>query len=371
MKLGTIRGINIELHYSTLLIVGLAGYSASTFFNTNFPIAELFDVILFGVISGLVILLSILAHELMHSIIAMNHGIDVEEIEFYFFGGVSKIVEDPEEGSTEIQIAIVGPLTSLGIGGVLYLLSLISWPGLITVPLLFYLGIVNLGLGLFNLLPAFPMDGGRVLRAILWKRRDNLISATRTAVKTGRVIGAIMIGWGFFQLLFAGVLGGIWMIVLGNFVRSNSTRAYTETVITENLSYLKIEQIMSDPYPVIDANLTVGDAMTQYFMNYQKQHFLVQVDGDIKGVMHLEHAQNIPPQKRQETLVKEIMQPLNNIPTIDSSSNGKEAFQAFRRSAEESDILLVMDESETEIAGFIEENNFRRAIEVMGASNAG
>ncbi|MBD3350556.1 MAG: hypothetical protein GF364_03620, partial [Candidatus Lokiarchaeota archaeon] len=341
MKIGKIKGISIKIHYSTLLIIILAGYSASSFYRLFIPESSILELIAFGLLSSLIILISILAHELMHSIISMKNGIDVKEIEFYFFGGVSKILDEPEDGTTEIKIAVVGPVTSLIIGGMLMGLSFFPLTNVFIGLTFFYLGFVNISLGLFNLLPAFPMDGGRVLRAILWNKRKDIISATRTATKVGRFIGASLIGWGFIQVFLFGALGGFWLVIMGSLLRQNATESYQQTKLIESLSYIKVDDIMNRLYPLISGDLTIAEAIFRYFMNYRRQHFLVEIDGDLAGILNLEKIKDIPMQRRKETYVRDIMQPIEGVPHIKQKIDGKQALKELRKHKGRSDLLLV------------------------------
>ncbi|MHA2088583.1 MAG: M50 family metallopeptidase, partial [Promethearchaeota archaeon] len=169
MKIAKIKGIEIRLHLSTLLIIALVGFYAASLYAALIPNASIIELITVGLINGIIILASILTHELSHSIIAQRNGLEVTEIELHLFGGVSRIEEEPHTPRAEILIAIVGPLSSLLIGIILLVLFYLplSIPTFLVVTF-FYSGISNIGLGIFNLLPAFPIDGGRVLRAFLW-----------------------------------------------------------------------------------------------------------------------------------------------------------------------------------------------------------
>ena len=240
MKIARIYGIDIKLRISTLLIVGLVGFYAASFYYSLVPNPPLFDLILVGLVSGFMLLFSILAHELMHSIVAQKYGLKVSEIELYLFGGASKIEEEPKTPKSEMIIAVVGPLTSLVIGGILLLIIFLFPIGiypLLFVPI-FYTGFSNIILGIFNLLPAFPMDGGRVLRAFLWYRRHDIISATKTSSRIGSVFAYGLIGFGFLQMLFYGFLNGLWFVIIGFFLNSQTRQSYP-ILKQENMIFYK------------------------------------------------------------------------------------------------------------------------------------
>ncbi|MFW9784562.1 MAG: site-2 protease family protein, partial [Candidatus Heimdallarchaeota archaeon] len=248
MKIAKIKGIQIKLHFSTLLIVALVGFYASNFYSALTPGASIIEIVAVGIINGIIILLSILLHELSHSIIAQKFGLDVTEIELYLFGGVSKIEEEPRTPKSEALIAIVGPLSSLIMGGLMLIgfFLPISIPAFLAVTL-FYSGFSNIGLGIFNLLPAFPIDGGRVLRAFLWNRRKNLISATKSASRVGVGFGYGLMAFGLFQIFTSGLINGIWLMIMGSFLRSTARQSYVQTINEVTLSNIGVKEILSKP----------------------------------------------------------------------------------------------------------------------------
>ncbi|MFX1600352.1 MAG: site-2 protease family protein, partial [Promethearchaeota archaeon] len=181
-----------------------------------------------------------------HSIIAQKYGHNVSEIELYLFGAVSKLEEELQTPISEIIISIVGPLSSLIIGiSLLALLFLpINLPNILIITFL-YSGISNIGLCIFNLLPAFPFDGGRVLRALLWKRKNDLLAATKFASTVGVIFGYGLIFYGFFQVLNFGLLSGLWLIIIGSFLNSTAKKSYLEIKNEFILTHIKVKDIVN------------------------------------------------------------------------------------------------------------------------------
>src|SRR6266571_2693958 len=201
LRLGKLAGIDIYVHFSWLIIVVLLTVSLATgWFSQLYPGWATFTYWLVGLISALLLFVSVLLHELAHSVVARARGLSVKNITLFIFGGVSNIEEEPKSPGVEFQMAFVGPATNLLIAGLAYLLLLALGRGTSPVTaLLGYLALANLLLGLFNLIPGFPLDGGRVLRSIVWKVSGNLRTATRVTTLVGQIVAYLFIFWGIWQ----------------------------------------------------------------------------------------------------------------------------------------------------------------------------
>lgn len=347
MKLAKIYGIEIKLHLSTLLIIGLVGFYASNFYSSIFPSASLFELFFVGIISGLIILVSILIHELAHSIVAQKYGLKVSEIELYLFGGVSKIEEEPTTPKSEMIIAAIGPLSSLMIG-VMFLTFIYSIP--IALPafvfiILLYTGISNISLALFNLIPAFPIDGGRILRAYLWSRRDNVVSATKTASKIGSYFAYGLIAYGILQIFLFGFLNGLWLIIIGSFLNQQTTQSYYNILNETALAKITARDMISMPRLDIPFDMLINDALREYFMLYKKSYFPVIRGDKIVGIIHIDDIKKIPLELRANYIVGYAMRNITDFPTIDELDNGKEALKQIRTLSEKPYVVVVKDDS--------------------------
>ncbi|MEJ2294439.1 MAG: site-2 protease family protein [Candidatus Lokiarchaeota archaeon] len=357
MKIAKIYDFDIKISWSTFLIVGLVGFYAASFYGSIVLGASIIDLIVVGLINGLVILGSILGHEIAHSIVAQKYGLKVTEIELYVFGGASKIEEDPKTPKSEIVITVVGPLTSLLIGGV-FLLIYFGIPFLlppIVAVTLFYSGITNIGLGLFNLLPAFPVDGGRILRAYLWYRRKDIISATKTASRIGSYFAYGLMGYGLFQMFLFGFFSGLWLIIIGWFLNSQTKQAYNQTVNELTLAKLKVKDMINMPRLEIPFNLTVEDALKHYFMLYKKDFFPVVRNGQIEGVLHINDINNIPIRRRKDLIVGYAMRSIKDFPSISDKDTGREALKNLAKNKTRPNLVVVKDYSDDYVLGFIGE----------------
>ncbi|TFG05815.1 MAG: site-2 protease family protein [Promethearchaeota archaeon] len=363
MKLGTIKGIGIKLHFSTILIVGLVGFYASVFFTSLQPDASFTDIILVAIANGIIILLSILIHELAHSLMANRYGLKVSEIELYLFGGVSKIEEEPRTPKSEFIISGVGPLSSIILGAIfltLYAFMPFSIPAWIVVTLL-YSGISNIGLGFFNLLPAFPMDGGRVLRAYLWQRRRNILSATKTASRIGSFIGYSLMIYGFAQIFLFGLFGGFWLILIGSFLNNSAKKSYIQTVNEVTLSNINIRDIMGAPQLSIPYDTNIDEAIRKYFMIYKRVYFPVSQEGNIIGIIHLEDLKKIAAEQRPYLKIGDYLRSLSEFPSIYLESTGKDALKKLVEMKTLPHVVIVREEDD-HIIGFVGEQDLYNAI---------
>lgn len=340
------------------------GFYSIGFYLSLVSNATIVDLIIVGLINGVILLLSILIHELSHSIMAQRYGLNVSEIELYLFGGVSKIEEEPRTPKSEMIISIVGPLTSLFIGiGLLLLFFLpINLPPIIAVTLL-YSGISNISLSIFNLLPAFPIDGGRILRAFLWKRKNNRLSATRTASKVGSFFGYGLMIYGFLQIFAIGLFNGVWLILIGSFLNSSAKQSYIQTKNEVILSNISVRDMFSVPNLQIPFNLTLDVAIREFFIPYKKSYFPVFQRDEIIGIIHIEDIKRIPIKQRSEIIVGYVMRRLSEFQSIDVQESGKEALKKFKKINKGPLILIVKGNNAEELLGFIGKGELLSSLE--------
>lgn len=332
--------------------------------------ANISIAILVGAINGMIILLSIMIHELAHSLYAKRKGLVIGEIEFYMFGGASKIQEDPEDPNIEMKMAGIGPLSSLIIGTVL--LAILYVPALIfgynLSPILevtlFYSGISNIGLGLFNSLPAFPMDGGRVLRAILWKKRGNMISATETASKIGTYFGYGLSIYGFIQMFLLGFTGGLWLVIIGMFLAQSAKQSYRQTVLEVKLSKIQAEHILSEPKTTIPAGISVETAIQDYFLKHKTSLFPVVKNSHVEGIIDIATIKDVPREKRSEKKITAVMKDIESYPIIDIEDTGKEALKRLKNGDEREPIIIVKNQHDDEFIGIITRQEITSALKM-------
>jgi len=363
MKIARIKGIDIVLHLSTLVIVALVGFFAAEYYFGLDSHATIIELILVGLLNGIIILISILLHELTHSLIAKAYGLKVSQIELYLFGGVSEIEQEPQTPKSEFVISLFGPVSSLIIG-VLFLLPIwlihINLSAFLFVTL-FYSGYTNIVLGVFNMLPAYPMDGGRVLRAALWSKRHDILSATKTASKAGSFIAYGLISFGFFYILFFDFFTGLWLIIIGFFLNNQSRRSYVQTLHEITLSKIDVRNMITPIKIEIPFDMKIIDAIKNYFMVYRKSYFPVVQNDKIVGLIHVEDIKRIPIDLRDNHRVGHAMKDLSNFPTVSLDENGKDALYKLMQSKAKQHIAVVHD-ANNKIVGFIGEDELASTI---------
>lgn len=358
MKIGRVKGIDIKLNISTFLIIGLVGFSAASVYSSLVITPSLIELVTVGLISGVIILLFILIHELMHSLVAQKYGLVVSEIELYLFGGVSKIEKEPETPKSEMVIAVVGPLASVAIGFLFLLVSFLS--PIILSPIVYvsllYTGISNIGLGLFNLIPAFPIDGGRVLRAVLWSRKHDILSATKTASRVGTFFAYGLMAYGVFQTFLFGFFNGFWLILIGSYLNRQTKQAYIQVKKESMLSSFYAREMISAPRMEIPFDTLVSEAVRDYFKVYKKKHFSV-IQGDkIVGVIHTNDISKIPFNQRNQYIVGYVMRSASVFPSIDEREKGSEVMKKLVLMKTNPHLVVVRQTYDEFVLGFIGED---------------
>lgn len=352
MKVGKINNIEIQLNFSTLVIVALVGYYAAFILYLEDPNSSLLILFIVGIVNGVIILFSIFIHELMHSLLAQQYGLKVSEIEIYLFGGVSKIQEEPKTAKSEIIISSIGPIMSLILGTILLLPLLIRINYMPLYITLLYCGLSNILLGIFNFLPAFPMDGGRVLRAYLWKKRNNLLSATKSASKVGIYFGYALVILSFLSL-FVSWFSGIWLVLSGWFLITAAKKAYNQTVYEVSVSNFRAREIAGAPKPAIPVKTLLADAISQYFIYYKHQYFPV-VEGDrLLGIVHIDDVKKISDQLRSKMNVGDIIKKLSDLPAVYDDETGKYVLNKLISMKSEPRIALVIERTDHKLIGLI------------------
>jgi len=284
-----------------------------------------------GAVSALLLFISVLLHELSHSYIAKKNGLPIARITLFFFGGVSEMSEEPKDAGLEVRMALAGPLTSFAIAGVLGALWFVSRLVSAPIPIIAILGynaVINVALGAFNLVPAFPLDGGRVLRGSLWGRSKNLLKATRNATRVSEALSLIMIAAGLLLVVAtADIFNGLWIIFLGWFIRSGAETSLKQTEMTEALHGISVGEIMTKDLLTVSPDISVQKLVTDYFLIHPHGGYPVVRNDKLEGVVTMSSVRSIPAEKREMETVAQAMVPYARIVTISSDSSAAEALQ--------------------------------------------
>jgi len=315
-KIGKIKGIQIEVNASWFVIFALVTYTlASGYFPVYYPN---FDSTTRWVSSSIIALLfffSVLLHELSHSLVSLKLGMPVKSITLFIFGGIAQIEKEPDEPMKELKMAIAGPAMSIFLFGLFFLLSIIfknfGAPEAAVVSL-DYLSTINLSLAIFNLVPAFPLDGGRVLRAIVWRFTGNLQKATRIASAMGSIFGYFLIAFGVLLLLSNYIINGIWLVFIGWFINQMSKESYQSMMLSDIFDKINTREFMTGKVVTVDRNVSVQELVDNYFYKYKFAVFPVIQNGSIIGIVSAAKVKQLETGAWSQTTVGSITTPLSD-----------------------------------------------------------
>ncbi len=316
LQLGHIKGISIRLHFTLVITFFLIDWTLSAYFMPDYVKGlTSIDYWIMGSIGTGILFFSILLHELSHSMVATRYNIPVRSITLFIFGGVSDIAKEPDDFHQEFKLSIAGPLTSFGIASVLaFFLWLVSNPESNNVfylqakGILFYGAIANLALGIFNLIPAFPLDGGRVLRAALVRWKKDYHEATKIATTIGIMISYAFMGFGFVFLLRGDLVGGIWIVLVGWFLHTGAQSYMSHFELTNALKGVMSGSIMNTKIISVSEEMPVDSVLKNYFATSMKSELPVtDKEGRLIGMITLREVLSIPENRRETTRVKNIM----------------------------------------------------------------
>ncbi|MEI6510091.1 MAG: site-2 protease family protein [bacterium] len=316
-RLGKIKGIEIGVHFSWIPIFLLFTWGAVAFFNQFLP--GLSEAGYWGTsaFATLLLFFGVFLHEICHALVALRRGVPVKSITLYFFGGVAEMESELTRPSDELWIAAAGPVASLLLAGLCFGIAWISQSLPYLTVLFSYLGNINLLFGLFNLIPAFPLDGGRILRAALWQWKKDLRQATRIAAKAGVFISYLLFLLGFVSIVAWGDLfGGLWWIVLGWFLQGAAGSGYQQLVVKQALENWPVRAIMSLEIPTVPPNLSLEELANQLFTGKGQTAFLVQLWGESQGLVTLTDLGKVPRAEWPREVVRTVMTPMDRLITV-------------------------------------------------------
>ncbi len=345
LVLGAIRGIPIRIHFTWLIIFGLLSWSlASGYFPQHYPDLPITAYWIKAIIAALFLFGSVLVHELMHALMAQSLRVPIAGITLFALGGVSEMKQEPPSPSAEFMIAIVGPLASIALAGLFWFV----WQALeregpdpTFAAIALYLVGLNTVVAVFNMLPAFPLDGGRVLRSIVWAITKDLKKATHLATRIGRGFAYILIVFGAVSLFAGAGFQGIWLALIGFFLLQGAQASYTQVVLKEALAGVAVHDIMVRDVVTAAPGLSVKELIERYFLSYGYGGFPVVENGRVLGLVALGDVKRVAPEDYDRVTVREVMVPLSERLTIAPEEDVSAAFQ--RMAEEELGRLVVME----------------------------
>jgi Zn-dependent protease/CBS domain-containing protein len=383
LRIGKVFGITIRIDWSWLFIFVLVSWNLSAIVGQARPSWGAGPRWALAVVAALLFFASVLAHELAHSLIARSRGVPVRSITLFLFGGVSNIQRDPDDPRSELLMAIVGPLTSLVIGALLVvivsLLSRRTIAGLTDpvtaigrlgpVALLgLWLGYVNVVLGIFNLIPGFPLDGGRVLRSLLWMASGSVLKATRWASGVGQAIAWLMIFTGIAMVFGVripffgtGLISGVWLAFIGWFLNNASVQSYQQVAIHDVLEGVSVGRLMRADPATVRPDLSVESLVYDHVMQRDERAFPVRDNGDLLGIVTVEDVRKVPRANWEVTTVRQIM---TGAASLVTAAPDEEAADALMKLAQ-SDVNQLPVMSGGKLVGLLRRQDIVRWLQLQ------
>ncbi|HUH11534.1 MAG TPA: site-2 protease family protein [Longimicrobiales bacterium] len=333
-SIGSVFGVEIRIDYSWFIIFFLILWSFTAgVFPASFPGLSPTTYLVMGVVGTLLFFASLLAHELSHALTARARGIEVEGITLFIFGGMARTKSESRTPGEEFLIAGVGPLSSLVIA--LLLAAVWRWGDDVGLPLpvtgvAAYLAFLNFILAVFNLLPGFPLDGGRLFRAAAWKATGDLTRATRWASTAGKILGYLLIAWGIYSFFSGEALGGLWMVFIGWFLRSAAVMAMRQHLLQEAMTGVRAGEAMTPHPETVPPHLSLRHLVDERFMHRHFRAYPVEEGGRTLGIISLRQLEAVPREAWDSTAVSEAMVPIQDVPQVGPEDTVDVVLKALR-----------------------------------------
>jgi Zn-dependent protease/predicted transcriptional regulator len=337
IRLGRLFGIEVGLHYSWFIIALLITMSLGSQFQASH--AEWGSTVIWSLstLTALLFFVTLLAHELSHALVARTRGLTTKAITLFALGGVAQIEKEPEDAKTEFLVGIVGPFSSAVIG----LISLaVAWalgwhmgaaPETPLHAMFVWLGYINLSLAAFNMIPGYPLDGGRILRSILWLASGNVQVATRRAATVGKIIALLFIAFGIFRFFGGAGFGGLWIAFIGWFLLQAASASYSSVALTEGLKGVQVRDIMTSDCVTLDGNMNVEQFVENYLLKSGRRCFVVQQNGEIAGIVTPHEIKELERPRWPYMTLTDVMRPLDQIHTVTPVTPVMEALETMGR----------------------------------------
>lgn len=339
-------GFAVRIDVSWLIIVALVVWSlAAGVFPAEYEGLHWSTYLIMALAGALGLFASIMIHEFAHSLVARRFGLPMKGITLFLFGGVAEMSDEPPCPKAEFLMAGVGPLTSLVIAAAFFGLSALGaqlvWPDTV-VGVLRWIALINLILAIFNLIPGFPLDGGRMLRAIIWHVKHDLRTATHAASRVGAIFGAVLIGLGFLNLIAMNPIGGLWYILIGMFLRGAARQAYQQVLMRELLKGETVRRFMTGEPVTVPPSLTLDRLVEDYIYRHHHKMFPVADNGNLRGAVTTRDVRDVPKDAWSERTAGDIAREPSQANCIAADEDAMHALA--RMNQEQESRLMVVDE---------------------------
>ena len=337
IRLGRLFGIEVGLHYSWFLIAFLITMSlASQFHEANASWGEgaIWSV---SIVTAILFFGGLLAHEMSHALVARAHGLTTRAITLFALGGVAQIEKEPTDARTEFLVGIVGPFSSAVIGVICFLIaSLAGWqlgstPDTPIQAMFYWLGYINLMLAAFNMIPGFPLDGGRILRAIIWWVTGNGERSTQLAARAGQAVAVLFIAFGIFRFFGGAGIPGLWIAFIGWFLLQAAGASYATVALTSKLKDVHVSDVMDRDCASVDGHLNVQTFVEEYLLRTGRRCYVVGQNGHVEGLVTPHEIKAIERPRWPYTTLHDIMRPLDQLHTVTPETPVMEALETMGR----------------------------------------
>lgn len=337
LRLGRIGGVPVSLHFSWFLIAMLITMSLAGRFGDTHPGWSAALVWSVAAFTAVLFFATLLTHELSHAVVARARGLPVRSITLFALGGIANIEKDANTAKTEFLVAIVGPIVSFAIGALcIGVASSMGWSlengtaGVLG-SILGWLGSINVILAVFNLIPGYPLDGGRVLRSLLWAIYKDADRATRTAARAGQAVAGIFIIWGLWQFFAGAGFGGLWLAFIGWFLMLAAQASYAEATLGDILRDVRVADVMTNDCARVDPQTTVQRVVDDFLLRTGRRCILVERDGRVSGLVTTHEIRGLDRARWADTPVADVMRPLDRLRTVQPGTPVAEALKTMAR----------------------------------------
>ncbi|NOX17815.1 MAG: site-2 protease family protein [Chlorobi bacterium] len=318
VRFGKLFGIPLTVDYSWFLVLFFITWIlAGSYFPTEYKGWSHFYYWAIGGITSILFFVSVLLHEIGHSVVAKRFDYNVKQIKLFIFGGISEIGEEPRNPKEEFLISVAGPVVTFLLAGFFYGLADLAKGNEYLYALFHYLGLINLFLGVFNILPGFPLDGGRILRAIIWARTKDFDKANKFAAGVGRIFGFFVIMIGFFEMMAGFFFDGLWLSFIGWFLESAAFAQIQKEQLSKYFAGHTVEEALTKSYGLVPSDTTIAEFIQDEILTRHRRAFVVEEAGKYLGLLTIHDIKNIPQTEWDNTNVTEIMKPLSEVKRVD------------------------------------------------------
>jgi Zn-dependent protease/CBS domain-containing protein len=328
-------GFQVSVDFSWIIIAVLISWSLSTgFFPFEYGDLSTHTYWIMGVIAAMGLFLSIIVHEFSHSLVARSQGMSMKGITLFIFGGVAEMQDEPPDAKAEFLMSIVGPISSLLIGLLFFAVHYAGvqneWPTAVN-GVVKYLAFINIILAVFNLLPAFPLDGGRVLRSLLWRIKGNLSWATRISSQIGSFFGILLMGLGVYRMFYGNLFGGMWIIFIGLFLQNAARMSYQQLITRKALEGERVRRFMKDDPVIVAPSTTIEQLLEDYIYHYHFKMYPVVESDRLVGCVNVNQVKQVPREERITKTVGDLKTQCSPENTVGPEEEAVSALSAMHR----------------------------------------